>query len=380
MCRPQHDARAHQLILSTPYLIHIVSGNTLGVAERYAHDVCRHFHDLGWDTAAITRDVHSIDTAMRRAGIRVFHAPLGGVHDPASAIALASRLRRLDRYRDVVIHAYRYRDAFTALLARKLSRRKNIRVIVTRLEARIARNTPLYRRIYRNIDAHIFVSRLARDRFLSAWPQNKPPFNPATLHVMYFSLNTRLLSEPLPEPERGAVTAVYHGPVMEGEGLENLIDAMAVLRGSKIRLRIVGNADPDYADSLRNRAIARHVMDNIDWKKPDTDRSEDIRNCHFGVLPTTREAVAGYNNLLFLAAGKPQVATRLGAPLEFLQDNIDSLLVNPNNPSELAEAMRSLATDAKLRQRLGAKSLSNFNTRLAWPRFIGRLTKLYTKL
>lgn len=351
----------------------------MGVALCYAHDVLRHFQQQGWDVAALTRDVRNIDRNLHEAGIPLFHAPLAGIYDPASATRLLSRLRHIPADRDVVIHTYRYRDAFTALLARKLSRRKNVKVIVTRLEARKARNTPLYRRIYRNVDAHIFVSRLACDRFLSAWSDNKPPFDAEKLYVMYFSLNVPRLDQPVAEPERGAITAMYHGPVKQGEGLENLIDAMALLRNDRIRLRIVGTGDPDYADSLRARAIARHVMDAIDWRKPAADNRIDIADCHFGVLPTSREAVAGYHNLMFLAAGKPQVATLLGAPLEYLNNNQDSILINPNNPSVLADAMRTLATDANLRHRMAQKSLANYNTHLAWHRFIKLLTKIYLR-
>jgi glycosyltransferase involved in cell wall biosynthesis len=52
--------------------------------------------------------------------------------------------------------------------------------------------------------------------------------------------------------------------------------------------------------------------------------------------------------------GKPVVATRLGTGVEYVTiDGSTGSLVAPNNPIELATALRTLLADADMRQRFG---------------------------
>lgn len=53
------------------------------------------------------------------------------------------------------------------------------------------------------------------------------------------------------------------------------------------------------------------------------------------------------------AVGRPVVASNLGGVKELIVDRITGLLVAPHNPRSLADAIRSLATDAPLRTAMG---------------------------
>jgi glycosyltransferase involved in cell wall biosynthesis len=50
---------------------------------------------------------------------------------------------------------------------------------------------------------------------------------------------------------------------------------------------------------------------------------------------------------------KPVVASRLGGPLELVQENVTGLLVAPNDPNALAEALISLLKDPAQMTRMG---------------------------
>lgn len=77
---------------------------------------------------AITRDAKVIDDLFRQAGVSLTHSPLRGFFDPASVLILARILRDVPRDRTYV-HVHRYRDAFTVLLAKRLVKRPDVRVI-----------------------------------------------------------------------------------------------------------------------------------------------------------------------------------------------------------------------------------------------------------
>lgn len=356
-------------------LIHILNANRWGGVERYSLDICRHFIAKGWDVAAVTRDAKAVDSLFEAEGVKLLHAPLGSMLDPSSVRLLARTLKNSER-ESVTIHAHGFRNAFSALLARKIAGRDDVRIVMTRHKVKKGIDSWLFRRIYRNLDAIICVSRLAADRFLSTWHGRSLPFPIERLHILHNSLNIPLTS-PVPFHEKGPVTAMFHGQIIPGKGLESLIDAMSLLNGLRLRLRIVGNGAPDYVDRLRRRAITRGVMDSIDWHKHSNTPLDQISSADFGVLPSQVEEACGMANIEYMSCGRPQVCSSNGAQPEYITDGREGFLIPPGNIAALAEAMRKLATDKQLRMRMGERAFASFRDNLAWSTFIERLSSLY---
>lgn len=358
-----------------PVLIHLISSNRWGGAQRYAFDICEHYHKLGWRVAAMTRDAKVVDDHFRAAGIPLIHSPLRGFFDPASSVILARILKGLPRDRTYV-HVHRYRDAFTVLLAKRLAGRPDVRVFSTRHTVRPGRNSWLFRRIYDKINGHIFVSKASYERFKSPWP-DKLPMSAHTVHIMHNSVNIPP-QEPEPEPTKGPIFAIYNGPLVKGKGIETIIDALANLKKVKLRLRIAGKGNPDYLDTLRRRAQARGVMDMIDWKSIPDVSLELLGQSHFAVLPSIEREAFGLPNVYVMAAGRPQICSPNGAQSEYLSNGETALFAPPADAHALADAMRRLATDPELRQRIGANARRAYETTLSWDWFIPRLTEIYT--
>lgn len=360
--------------LSNPTLIHIVSGNRWGGVERYALDICKHFKSLDWNVLALTRDAKAIDSMFEKEGIELFHAPLQGVYDFYSVRILSKLLKA--SHGKVIVHAHGFRNAFTALLAKKISGKKDVKVVMTRHKVRRAVDSWVLKLIYRNLDALIFVSRAARDRFVATWHNRLMPISAERMHVIHNSLN---IPAPLyiPPSSGRPLTAMFHGPLNPGKGLETLIDALTMLKGKRIRLRIVGSGTPDYVDRLRRRAISRGVMELIDWHKHTDDPLPLIKDCDFGVLPSVEEEAFGLANIEYMAAGRPQICSSNGAQPEYITDAWEGFLIPPSNASFLAESIIKLASDPELRLKMGKKALLSFTNRLSWAHFINPLTQIY---
>ncbi|MDE5773611.1 MAG: glycosyltransferase, partial [Muribaculaceae bacterium] len=141
-------------------LIHIIAETTMGGRQRYALDICSHFADCGHDVIAVTRDAKAIDEQFRKAGITLRHAPVRDYPDIFSSLIL-KRIIEEQPDQKTVIHVHRYRDALTAITARHLARRPDIRIIATRHKSAPGKDNWLRRLIYRNLDGDIFVSRHA---------------------------------------------------------------------------------------------------------------------------------------------------------------------------------------------------------------------------
>lgn len=356
-----------------PRLIHLISSTFWGGREQYALDICRSFAESGWNVMVISRDAKAVDTPFRQAGLKVRHMPLGGYADITSIARLAHIMRRAKT--PPAVHVHNFRDAFIALGARKLSMRREVRVILTCHRVKPGRDTALRRRVMRNLHALVFPSALTHDTFLSSWSPLEPPLPPRKVHVL---LNSVYMPGDHPgPPESGPVTAAYHGRLVQGKGLETFISALPSLRGLRTRACIAGTGDPDYIDSLKRLASRLEVMDMIDWSVNTVERDRILERAHIGVFPSLMPEAFGLSGAAFMAWGRPQVCTFNGAQSEYITDGTEALMVPPADTGALALALRRLAADAGLRRDMGQAARRRYDSQLAWPRFAEALAAIY---
>lgn len=357
-------------------LIHVVASAEWTGPQRYAFDLCRYFKNQGWKVKVLTRDTKAVDRNFLDAGIDVRHAPLRDYPDYYSARALAGLFKEMPESKGVV-HVHRYNDALTCILARKLAGRPDIRLVATRHKAETGRDSMLRRIIYNGLDSHLFVSEFSKQKFYEGWSPGKSPLKEEKTEVTFNSL-LDVPGEAPGEPDRGPVYAAYRGGLKSGKGLETLIEALALTGKSRFRLKIMGHGHPDYVDSLRQLAEAKGVADRIDWVRKSDFPVEEFSRIHFGVLPSDTPEAFGMANLEFMAFGKPQISTFIGAQHEFLSPGEDSIEVPPSDAQALAEAMLRLAADVELRQTLGRNAFARYHDILAWPIFISKILPHYT--
>ena len=362
--------------IEAKHLLHVIPSGEWGGPERYAFDICRYYSTLGWSTSVLTRDARAVDTPFAKAGISVFHAPLRQYPDYYSARAMARLFKEMPPGRGIV-HVHRYNDALTCILARKIAKRPDIRLVATRHKAEKGRDSYLRRIIYNGLDSHLFVSEFSKKIFYEGWPKGNSPLKEEKTAVTYNSLYLPD-REPHPEPGSRPLTAAYRGKLKPGKGLETLIDAFGLLKKSKIRLRIIGKGNPDYVDQLRRRAHIAGIADQIDWSRNTDFAEDDLTKIHFGVLPSDIPEAFGMANIEFMACAKPQISTISGAESEVLSPGEDSLAVPPSRPDLLAEAILRLAGDADLRKEMGMKAYSRYTRLFSWPHFIELLAPHYS--
>ncbi len=356
-------------------IIHVLSSVMWSGVERYALDICRHCRDNGDDVLVITRDARAVDDVFRRQGIEVRFAQLGGFLSYHAVKGICDVLSESNA--PTAVHCHSTRDAFAALTARRLLGRHDIRVILTRHYVRRAGRSPFHRFVYRNVDSMIFVSRIAKDKFMSGWHwKGRYADDDINAVVIHNSLNVEM--EPVvPEPAKGPVTAMYLGRLAPDKGLEELIDALVILKDMKIRLKIVGTGHPDYVDSLRRRALTAGVMHMIDWPRHKENTEDFIRMSHFGVLPSVAPEAFGLSNIEFMEEGRPIICSNNGAQPEYIKHGRDGILVPPRDAVRLAQEMKRLAASSELRKAIGTAARERFEKELSWGRFIGKLYPLY---
>ena len=101
--------------------------------------------------------------------------------------------------------------------------------------------------------------------------------------------------------------------------------------------------------------------------------------CDIAVLPSKAEGLP--NAVLeYLAAGLPTVASRVGGNAEIIQDGKTGLLVPPEDPSALAEALLRLLRDPGFAASLGKNGREYVASEFSFQRMIENTDQLYTEL
>ena len=157
----------------------------------------------------------------------------------------------------------------------------------------------------------------------------------------------------------GALLSV--AAVIPGKGHDVLLDALAPLAGFPWQCRCVGSLDrdPAFVRRLRRRALAAGLHERVEFSGPQAEAglARSYAAADVLVLPSRGETY-GMVVSEALARGLPVVAADVGGVPEALGHGADGvrpgLLVPPEDPAALSDALRAWFEDAGLRRRLRA--------------------------
>lgn len=144
---------------------------------------------------------------------------------------------------------------------------------------------------------------------------------------------------------------LYLGRMDERKGVHVAIEALNHLP-DEATLTLQGRGDPAYVATLP-------VSDRVAFSTEPRERLREVYAAHDAVLfPVQWEEPWGLVPLEAMAVGRPVVATGTGGSAEYLRDGENALIYSPRNSAEaLAAAIRRLAGDPALRDRLRAGGL-----------------------
>jgi len=161
----------------------------------------------------------------------------------------------------------------------------------------------------------------------------------------------------LPEPIC-IPTIVLASRMLWDKGVADFVEAARILQkdGIKCRMALVGNPDPENPASLTEETLRGwHSERIVEWWGYKDDMPEVLSKAHIIALPTTYGE--GVPKILIEAAscGRPIVATDVPGCREIVRHNENGFLVPPRDPKSLADALRILIKDTKLRAKMGRR-------------------------
>lgn len=181
-------------------------------------------------------------------------------------------------------------------------------------------------------------------------------------------------------PERLAapgepITVLFTGVLIPSKGVRVLLEgfAQAVARGADLRLELMGKwGDPGFEAECTAFVRAQGLQQRVRFLgvKRDREKFTHFAACDIFCFPSHFEAESfGLVLVEAMMFAKPVIGSRWRGIPSVVTDGVNGCLVEPQDPGAVAEKLRLLADDARLRERMGAEGRRIFEQRFTLERF-----------
>jgi glycosyltransferase involved in cell wall biosynthesis len=217
---------------------------------------------------------------------------------------------------------------------------------------------------YELADRILVLSEKAEETFLAAGIPGEKLFR----HQR--GVDTERFSPAPAPPEK--FRAIFVGALIERKGAHHLIRVWKQLALPDAELVLVGTVHPEIERVLRECAddsiVARGFVPDV---------AEEYRRAAVHIFPSECEGSAKCTYEA-AACGLPQITTREAG--DVVQHEVNGLIIPPNDPEALADAIRRLHADRALCLRLGSAGRERVRAQFTWAHFRSRLMDAYQGL
>jgi Glycosyltransferase len=154
-----------------------------------------------------------------------------------------------------------------------------------------------------------------------------------------------------------SIEFLYVGRLTDYKGIEDLINAMALIRqsGRQIRINVVGKGADNYEDYLKQLVQSKRLGAYVQFHgwKPGSEVRQLMARAACLIVPSRREAY-GLVALEGMAIGTPLIVSRAGGLAE-LVSNSCALTFEGGNVKQLADALKTAFDNPSLLRSLAAR-------------------------
>jgi glycosyltransferase involved in cell wall biosynthesis len=230
-----------------------------------------------------------------------------------------------------------------------------------------------YRNAVRRLDKVVVLDDRISRRYLEELFQVLPVIIRSGLDLQKFRW------EPRPSYRGGRPFAlVSNGILLPHRRLEDIAEAVAILakEGFDAVWSHSGTAElhPGYAGFVLGRVKELGISGRCNFlgKVSDKDLVESYRSADAFVFPNSPQTW-GLAVFEAMACGTPVVVSRGAGASEVLTDGVDSLLVDPAHPDQIAEAVRRLAGDPAEWERFSGAGRKFVEENIRWDIYAAKM-------
>jgi glycosyltransferase involved in cell wall biosynthesis len=178
--------------------------------------------------------------------------------------------------------------------------------------------------------------------------------------------------DPAASTDPGA-QGMFVGRLSRDKGLGTLLEALSEVGDPPFLVAGEGPAKDDLMNTARS--IGLENVRFLGWQEPTRVR-ELIRRSRYHVVPSLWEETANLGAMEALAAGRPVIASDIGAVPELVRGGA-GFVVKPGDSQALAASIRRLLKGDELCREMGRKALAFAHAHLTPERHLASLEDAY---
>ncbi len=347
-------------------VVHVETGRHLYGGARQVAWLAKGLAGHGVENFLVCPPGSEIATETANGPVRVIEIPMHGDLD----VGLVRRLMKTfaETKPDLVhLHSRRGADSF-GLLAVKLAR---VPVVLTR---RVDNPEPgwLARFRYSLPDRVITISEAIRDVLIA---EGVPQADVVCIHSAVDTDRFRPRSVEKGDGKHIGVIAQF----IERKGHDTLFDALPAVFAKHLEVTVSLYGRGPLERQIKQRIIRDGLSERVRLHAFRNDVETVLPEFDFVVHPARREGL-GVALLEAASSGVPIVASNVGGIPEIVRDGVNGLLVSPNDPAELTNAINAMLEDNKRRMDMGNAGRELVLNEFTIARMVDRNLAIYKNL
>ena len=384
------QAMMHSKSQSLKRILFIATTTHIGGAEKILYAIAEHLHQAGVSVAVCSlKRKGPYGEQLESLGIPVYSLDLandsGFLGFFSTLFSLPRLMHKIGSFRPQIIHAFLFRANLLARIAARLCR-VSINISSIRI---IENDRPIYYFLDR-LTSSLVTQFLAVSERVKEVTSERSAIDAERIRVIRNGIDlSTYTSSGLAEDYSSAALQFGIGPhslvcgtvarLHPQKGIRHLIDAFALLRTNFPDLKLLVVGDGPERLNLANQAAALGVSQSVifagQWNSP----VHCLRLMNVFVLPSLYE---GFPNALLeaMAALVPVVASDVGGVGELVRHEENGLLVPPESPSRLADAIRSILLNPEKAKRMATLALDRIRKEFSLEGMLNEYDDLYEEL
>lgn len=181
--------------------------------------------------------------------------------------------------------------------------------------------------------------------------------------------------EKLNLPDSGFIVGSI-GNLYKTKGFEYLIEAIKKLINEKIKISAVIIGEGAERENLTNLIKKYKLEDNIILAGRISEAAQLLSAFDLYVCSSVKEGLS-YTIIETMLNGLPIIATRVGGNPELIEDGRNGLLINSQDPEDLAEKIKKLMNNTELQQELSTQARIKAQKKFSLEKMLEETKKIY---
>jgi glycosyltransferase involved in cell wall biosynthesis len=223
----------------------------------------------------------------------------------------------------------------------------------------------------------VLITHKLKDDFVTTY---RPLKNPHKLLVLPDAANDSLIDSVVAKVNdraANAINIVYTGSALPGKGIELVLQIAKLISDAHFTLIL------STASSLERIPLEGNVSILSNLSNYETLSYQKGADCL--LLPNQTEVLTDHGRVNignwtsplklfeYMGSGKPIVASRIPVLMEILEDGVNCLMANPDDPKEWVSKIQRLNEDPKLAKRIACHARLDFENKYTWSKRAAKL-------